>query len=325
MAEEHVCLDAVEFEVRTEDDLEVISELADVQNLPNLDVGIDHEEVVGRSDMVQAADEIYDRVLEAVIAQNDSTSDSYANHRSFWNENCSCCEESDSESDREKEESSSSSSSSSSTSGSDSEDSCKPNTSLESSYSAEDDSDTSYDDSSDCSSDQSEEQATGQARREAGSRFVQNVFYEPVHDADTDNLGVGDVLIYLENNGRTLVIAFGTENYTEFLKMSVHLARDIVADFAAERRRAQWEWQRLQEMLGENVEDEDNSGGAMRGAEEPAEEGRREGRRRRRQWVRVKRVDCRGKMYFPRRKRNGTRSRRIDSRSRKKKWTGIVN
>ncbi|GFN97182.1 hypothetical protein PoB_002368800 [Plakobranchus ocellatus] len=145
-----------------------------------------------------------------------------------------------------------------------------------------------------------------------------------MRDVDTDNLGVGDLLTYLENNGRTLVIAFGTENYTEFLKMSVHLAREIVADFAAERRRAQWEWQRLLEILGENVEDEDNSGGAMREGEEPVEEGRREGRRRR-QWVRVKRVDCRGKMCFSRRKRNGTRSRRIDSRSRKKKWTGIVN
>ncbi|GFN92614.1 hypothetical protein PoB_001912000, partial [Plakobranchus ocellatus] len=73
-------------------------------------------------------------------------------------------------------------------------------------------------------------------------------------------------------------------------------------------------------MLGDNVEDEDNLDGAMRGGEEPAEEGRRE-ERKRRQWVRVKRVDCRGKLCFSRRKRNGTRSRRIDNRSRKKKWT----
>ncbi|GFN77506.1 hypothetical protein PoB_000401200 [Plakobranchus ocellatus] len=322
MAEDHVCLDLVELEVRTEDELEEVSPgLAELQGSGHLDVGVDHEEGVGGPGMVQTADEVGDRVFEAITvsAQNDSASDSDANHLSFCTENCSksrssSYKESDSESHREREESSS-----------DSGDSCKSNTSLESSYSSEDDSDISYDDSSDCSSDQSEEQANGQARRDAGSRFVQNVFYEPMRDADADNLGVGDVLIYLENNGRTLVIAFGTENYTELLKMSVHLAREIVADFAAERRRAQWEWQRLQEMLGENVEDEDNLGGAMRAAEEPAEEGRREGRRRRKQWVRVKRVDCRGKMCFLRRKRNGTRSKRIDSRSRKKKWTGIVN
>ncbi|GFN78759.1 hypothetical protein PoB_000526500 [Plakobranchus ocellatus] len=321
MAEEQVYSDLAKVEVRTEDELEEISPgLAELQGSRHLDVGVDHEEDVGGPGMVQTADEIGDRVLEAITvsAQNDSASDSNANHLSFCTENCSKSgssfyDESDSESDREREESSS-----------DSGDSCKSNTSLESSYSSEDDSHISYDDSSDCSSDQSEEEATGQARRDVGSRFVQNVFYEPMRDVDTDNLGVGDLLTYLENNGRTLVIAFGTENYTEFLKMSVHLAREIVADFAAERRRAQWEWQRLLEILGENVEDEDNSGGAMREGEEPAEEGRREGRRRR-QWVSLKRVDCRGKICFPRRKRNGTRSRRIDSRSRKKKWTGIVN
>ncbi|GFO31234.1 hypothetical protein PoB_005773900 [Plakobranchus ocellatus] len=323
MAEEHVYLDLAKVEVRTEDELEEVSPgRAELQGSGHLDMGVDHEEGVGGPGMVQTADEIGDRVLETITvsAQNDSASDSDANHLSFCTENCSMSgsssyDESDSESDREREESSS-----------DSRDSCKSNTSLESSYSSEDDSDISYDDSSDCSSDQSEEEATGQARRDAGSRFEQNAFYEPMRGVDTDNLEIGDLLTYLENNGRTLVIAFGTENYTEFLKMSVHLAREIVADFAAERRRAQWEWQRLQEMLGDNVEDEDNLGGAMRGGEEPAEEGRREGRRRRRrQWVRVKRVDCRGKMWFPRRKRNGTRSRRIDSRSRKKKWTGMVN
>ncbi|GFO49825.1 hypothetical protein PoB_007633000 [Plakobranchus ocellatus] len=225
MAEEHVYLDLAKVEVRTEDELEEVSPgLAELQGSGHLDVGVDHEEGVGGPGMVQRADEIGDRVVEAITvsAQNDSASDSDANHLSFCTENCSMSgsssyEESDSESDREREESSSDS---------------------------------------------------------------------------------GD---------------------------SVHFAREIVADFAAERRRAQWEWQRLQEMFGDNVEDEDNLGGAMRGGEEPAEEGRREGRRRRRQWVRVKRVDCRGKMCFLRRKRNGTRSRRIDSRSRKKKWTGVVN
>ncbi|GFN97181.1 hypothetical protein PoB_002368700 [Plakobranchus ocellatus] len=92
MAEEHVCLDLVEVEVRTEDELEEVSSvLAELQGSGHLDVGVDHEEGVGGPGMVQTANEIGDRVLEAITvgAQNDSASDSDDNHLSFCTENCS--------------------------------------------------------------------------------------------------------------------------------------------------------------------------------------------------------------------------------------------
>ena len=155
-------------------------------------------------------------------------------------------------------------------------------------------------------------------RTELGAdRFAQD--YNPEPAVDTDDVPEwSDTQMYFMNDGNTLVIAVDLEHYTEYLMLSTDLAREMLLATDAYNTGQEWRW----------VVDPTGPPGPVQDTEAPEPRGQQQRRnqevgmrmgRRRRAWLRARREETarKSKVCFPRRKRNGTRSKRIDSRSMK--------